>query len=75
MYYRVGTLRDAGLEARWSRTSSGAPILVARNPNASSKHQRERWWTVDRNMWKRMEETGVIEGFDCCTLLGDFFFV
>jgi hypothetical protein len=30
---------------------------------------------VDRHMWKRMEETGVIEGFDCCTLLGDLFFV
>lgn len=72
MKYRVGTFRDAGLEAKWSK-SRGARIIVARNPNAVSEHMRKRWWWVDRDMWATMQEHGVVDGFDAHTILGDLF--
>jgi hypothetical protein len=71
--YRVGTLREAGLEARWGRTHTGAPVLCARDPDGTYAHQRERWWRVDRGMWRAMEHLGVREGFASCTELGDVF--
>lgn len=75
MKYQVQTLRNAGLEARWSRTRQGAPIIVARNPAARRKHQREVWWAVDNSMWKTMQRTGVLNAFDSHTLLGNYFSV
>jgi len=73
--YRVGPLRAAGLEARWGRTSAGQPCLLARNPNAKSRHQRETWWVVDTSMLELMKRQGIVEGFHGATLLGDLFSV
>lgn len=71
--YSVVTLRAAGLQARWSRNRNGAPIIVARNPQASNEHQRTAWWLVGDAMWKEMKRVGIREGFDRHTLLGDVF--
>jgi len=73
MNYNVKTLRSAGLEAKWTKTRRGAPIMVARDPNSDQQHQRSRWWYVDRMMWELMQKLGVREGFDSATLLGDLF--
>lgn len=75
MKYSVKELRAVGLEARWSRTSGGAPIMVARNPQATAKHQRDKWWLVDNAMWQAMQKQGVLEAFTNHTLLGDIFSV
>lgn len=74
MEYRVKTLRDAGLEAKWGKTRQGAPMMFARNPNGAP-HQRNSWWAVDSNMWDAMKRNGVLEGFHNATLLADFFSV
>jgi hypothetical protein len=71
LLYRVGTLRDAGLEARWSKTRSGRPTLVARHPLST----RKNWWVVDSGMWRQMNKHGVMEGFEGLTMLGDIFSV
>lgn len=72
--YRVGTFRDAGLEARWTKNSRGAPIIVARDPKSDQRHQRERWWYMDRAAWTCVAREGdVRRGFDCATILGDIF--
>lgn len=68
--YRVGTFREAGLEARWSKVR-GAPIIVVRNPNANTNHQREQWWVCDKYMFEDMKKDGIIEAFDNHTILGD----
>lgn len=73
--YSVNPLRIAGLEARWTHTRNGAPIIVARDPKAISEHQRLTWWHVDQAMWDTMNEIGIKEGFDRHTLLGDLFSV
>lgn len=75
MKYTVKTLRVAGLEARWTRTGSGAPIIVARDHQAKHAHQRERWWVVSPEMFETMQRDGIREGFDRHTLLGDVFSV
>lgn len=69
MKYAVKTFRDAGLEAKWSRTRSNAPIIVAR------KNSISKWFYVDQNMYNRMLKVGILEGFEQCTLLGDLFFI
>lgn len=68
-------MRAAGLEARWSRTKLGAPMIVAREPKSKLAHQRLRWWAVDVNMWRTMQKEGIVEGFHRATLLGDVFSV
>ena len=75
MKYSVKDLREGGLEARWTKNSRGAPIIVARCPMANSKHQREKWWMVDNGMFEAMKQKGIIEAFSCHTLLGDIFSV
>jgi hypothetical protein len=69
MKYSVKTLRAAGLEARWTRSRHGAPIIVARKSGSST------WWHVGQDMWKRMIQIGVIPAFERHTLLGDIFSV
>jgi len=69
--YRVGALREAGLDAKWSKTGSGAPIIVVRNLNAETAHQRVYWWYCDKDMFTRMQKVGIIEGFNQTTILGD----
>lgn len=69
--YKVGELRAAGLEAKWGRTRSGAPILLARDPDRSSTI----WWVVDARMWARAQMVGVLEAFRESIMLGEFFSV
>jgi hypothetical protein len=74
MDYRVKTFRDAGLEAKWGKTSPyGGPVIYARCPNAKAKHQREQWWMVDHAMWRRASVVGIRQAFEEHTLLGDIF--
>lgn len=75
MNYNVQTFRDVGFEARWTKTRAGRPYIVVRNPKASTVHQRDQWWVVDRAMFDTMKKVGVCEGFDRHTLLGDVFSV
>lgn len=71
--YTVATFRDAGLEARWSKQRGGRPIIVARDPQGHSEHQRSRWWEIDADAWACILREGVREGFDSETMLGDVF--
>ncbi len=67
--YTVGTLRAAGLEAKWGRTRWGAPALFAREAGTDT------WWMVDARMWERAKAVGVLAAFHEYTLLGNFFSV
>jgi hypothetical protein len=73
MKYSVKEIRAQGLEAKWSKTRRGAPIIVARDPNAKLEHQRVQWWVVNDRMWKRAGEVGMMQAFSEHTVLGDFF--
>ena len=66
--YTVGPIRAAGLQARWTRTREGAPIIAARNPNAGPN-----WYVIDARTWAMMTRHGIAEGFDRCTMLGGIF--
>lgn len=66
LIYNVATIRAAGLEAKWSKNSKGAPIIVARNKPGT-------WYFVDRKMWEAAQKEGIAEAFGRFTLLGDFF--
>lgn len=69
MKYAVGTLREAGLEAKWTKTRYGAPIIIARMPGVGGG----RWYAVDTHCWSRMLKVGVREGFEQVNLLGEVF--
>lgn len=73
MPYRVATFRSAGLQARWTRTRQGAPIIAVRHPQAATEHQRTRWYYVDQCMWADMAADGIIPAYDGHTLLADIF--
>jgi hypothetical protein len=80
MEYRVKTFRDAGLEARWTTTYEGRPLIVLRNPNSDAAHQRETWYACDNKMWKSMlkyqkegAEDFIRKGYDGYTILAPFF--
>jgi len=76
MTYSVKPLREAGLQARWTKTSDGRPIIVVRNPNSKYHHQRETWWVITNKMWEDMKTTNnIVEAFTNHTLLGDIFSV
>jgi hypothetical protein len=71
LQYNVRTIRAAGLEARWTRTRTGAPIIAARELHRVGKP----WYVVDDRMWNRAHEVGVRQAFEEHTALGDFFSV
>lgn len=73
MKYSVKDFRAAGLEAKWGKTSRGAPFIFARDPNATTAHQRNKFWLIDGGTFKTMQEVGIREGFNRHTLLGNFF--
>lgn len=75
MKYSVKTLREAGLQARWTKTGKyqSKPIIVARDPKAPHAHQRDTWWAVDDRMWSAMCRDGIRSGFLSVTFLGDLF--
>lgn len=49
-------------------------MMVARDPNAKSSHQRDVWWLVDDRMWGTMKN-GIVKGFNSATLLGNVFYL
>jgi hypothetical protein len=67
--YGVGPMREAGLEAKWTKTSAGAPIIVARKPGT------ETFFAVGNDMFEAMKSEGVLPAFERFTLLGDIFSV
>lgn len=71
--YRVGTFREAGLDARWTKTYEGEPYIALRDSSAPGEHQRVAWWCCDDSMLAMMEREGIREGFRCATTLGAFF--
>lgn len=71
--YRVGPLREAGLEAKWTKTRSGQPIIVVRDPQGKDAHQRTQWWGVDEQMFRDMKKVGIREAFDNHTMFGGYF--
>jgi hypothetical protein len=73
MKHSVTTYRNAGLEARWGRTQSGAPFIFVRDPLGDLPHQRERWTMVDRDVYARMLRCGIREGLHRTTLLAGIF--
>lgn len=73
MKYSVKTLRAAGLEARWTRTSAGAPIIVCRDPKSAMAHARKTWWTVGQKMWDAMLKDGIVDAFNNHVFIGDIF--
>jgi len=66
--YTVSTIRSAGLEARWTKTRAGAPIIAARETGKT-------WCVIDRRMWQAMQDEGILPAFQRFTLLVDIFSV
>lgn len=75
MPFKVQELRAAGLQAKWTKTKTGAPIIIVRDPRSPLRHQRENWWFLNSMMGREMREAGITEGFTRATLLGDVFSV
>jgi len=69
MKYQVGTIRKAGLEAKWIKTRCGAPMIAAR------KNKHCSWFAIDCQMWNAMKKEGIRKAFEEHTLLGDVFSV
>ena len=68
MKYRVGDFRDLGLEAKWTRTGAGAPIIAVRKPGTKT------WCAVTGHLFKSMSESDDPgEKFDQGTALVDIF--
>ena len=70
MKYSVKEIRKLGYEARWTRTRSGAPIIVARKPGGSGT-----WFAIDKNLWDAAKTMGFDAAFESHTMLGDIFSV
>ena len=71
--YKVSTFRECGLDAKWSKTRSGKPIIVVRDPESELPHQRNQWWWLDSAMYKAMQNEGVKQGFNSSTIIADIF--
>lgn len=68
MQYNVKTFRDAGLQAKWTRTRAGSPIISCRDFSAAP------WYVVDDPMWLAMQESvDILLTFRNYTALGKFF--
>lgn len=65
MIYNLQYIRDAGFEARWTRTRNGAPIIEANDGHG--------WYVVDGRMWDRAYAVGLRQAFEEFTTLGKFF--
>ena len=66
--YTVKSIRDAGLEVKWSKNKNGTPIMVARAKPGP-------YYYIDKDLWKRAKKVGIREAFSEHTLLGDIFFI
>ena len=85
----VGSVRAAGLLAKWGRNRAGRPMLLIKAPVAfvfryprqnnggtgvtCLPHQSANWYKVDQGMYDRALVHGWQDAFDGCTLLADMF--
>ncbi len=67
MKLSVKTIREQGLEARWTKTRTGAPVVVIRKPDTNT------WYAITSHMWKKAETVGIVKAFDESLLTADFF--
>lgn len=67
--YSVQWIRSQGLQARWTKTRDGAPIIAARDGDNGS------WYVIDARMWRDAERMGLPKAFESHTTLGHFFSV
>lgn len=65
--YTVGAVRAAGLQARWTRTRRGGPILSAFRP------EHNAWYVIDGRQYERAKVVGYKQAFEEATALGKFF--
>jgi len=67
--YQVGTFRDAGLKAKWTKRRSGRPVIAVYH----DKH--DSWYIIDKNLWEFMcnAPEGLKVGFKMGTLISDIF--
>jgi len=65
--YRVGTFREAGLTAKWTKTRRGAPFIMCKRADTG------QWFIVDGDVWETMKKVGIIEGWEQHTALGHIF--
>jgi hypothetical protein len=66
MRYIIQTFKDAGLQARWTRTRTGAPII-------SAKAEDGNWYVVDARCWEQAQKIGLKEAFENYNALGKYF--
>ena len=55
MKYQVKTFREAGLHAKWAERRR--PYIIVRKENNGP------WYYVDGDMFERMKQVGIIQGF------------
>lgn len=65
--YRVGTFREVGLDAKWSKTGRGEPYIGVKLP------EQKTYTVCDAQMFKTMEREGIKQGYETHTVLGDIF--
>jgi len=65
--YKVKTFRDAGLEAKWSKTSTGRPIIIARRPGT------KQFYFISASVYFDMKRFGIAEAWESWTVLADVF--
>jgi hypothetical protein len=84
----VGSIRAAGLMAKWGRSRRGAPVMLIKatpgqifnypalrmtEGKPCLPHQSANWYRVDQGMYDRACKEGWVAAFDGCTLLADMF--
>lgn len=69
--YTVKSLRAHGLECKWSRTRTGAPIIIGRMDGVGAG----RWYVIDATMWEDAKRDGILRAFENHCALGAFFSV
>jgi hypothetical protein len=67
--YTVGTVRAAGLDARWTKTNAGAPIIAARRADVGGG----MWYVLDREIWGSAQKVGLATAFEQHCALGKYF--
>lgn len=67
--YTVKSIREHGLACKWTRTRSGAPIIVGRMPDVGGG----KWYFIDDRTWVRAKTVGIVQAFEEHNALGAFF--
>lgn len=72
MRYTVGDIRKAGIECKWSRTRTGAPIIVGKTDTVG-RDGKPIWAYIDGEMWDDAKRQGLKAAFEAHTALIGFF--